>query len=170
MPSSRGSSNPGIKPRSPTLQVDSLPAGEAQEYWSRQPIASPVDLPNLGIKPGSPALQVDSLPAELPGKPTISQSLLKFIKSVTLLNHPIFCHPVLLLPSIFPSIRVFSNGSALCIRCPKYWSFSIRPFNEYSGLIPFRIDWFDLFAVQGTLKHLFQDHNLKTSIFQQSRL
>ena len=62
VPFSRGSSNPGIKPRSPTLQVDSLPAGEAQEYWSRQPIASPVDLPNLGIKPGSPALREDSLP------------------------------------------------------------------------------------------------------------
>ena len=69
VPFSRGSSNPGIKPRSPTLQADSLPAGEAQEYWSRQPIASPVDLPNLGIKPGSPALQTDSLPAELTGKP-----------------------------------------------------------------------------------------------------
>ena len=72
VPFSRGSSNPGIKPRSPTLQADSLPAREAQEYWSKYPIAYPVDLPDPGIKPGSPALQADSLPAELPGKPRIT--------------------------------------------------------------------------------------------------
>ena len=81
-------------------------------------------------------------------------------------NHLILCHPLLLPPSIFPSIRVFSNESALCIRWPKYWSFSfsISPSNEYSGLISFRIDWFDLLAVQQTLKCLLQHHNLKASI------
>ena len=76
-------------------------------------------------------------------------------------NHLILCHPLLLLPSIFPSIRVFSNESTLHIRWPKYWSFSfnINPFKEYSGLISFRIDWFDLLAVQRTLKSLLQDNN-----------
>ena len=82
--------------------------------------------------------------------------------------HPTFssCHPLLLLPSIFPSIRVFSNESVLYIRWPIYWScsFSICPFNEYSGLISFRVGWFDLLAVQGTLKNLFQHHSLKASI------
>ena len=81
---------------------------------------------------------------------TISQSLLKFmsIEFVMLSNHLILCHPLLLLPSIFSSIRVFSNEFALYIRWPKYWGFSISPFNEYSGSISFRIDWFDLHAVQ----------------------
>ena len=81
---------------------------------------------------------------------TISQSLLKFmsIEFVMLSNHLILCHPLLLLPSIFSSIRVFSNEFALYIRWPKYWGFSISPFNEYSGSISFRIDWFDLYAVQ----------------------
>ena len=97
---------------------------------------------------------------------TISWSLLKFmsIESVLLSNHLILCHHLLLLPSIFPSIRVFSNESALCIRWPKYWSFSISPSNEYSGLISFRIDCFDLPTVQGTLKSLLQHHSSKTSI------
>ena len=82
-------------------------------------------------------------------------------------NHLICCHLFLLLPSIFPSIRVFSNNSVLCIRCPKYWSFSfsISPSNEYSGLISFRIDWFELLAVQGTLMSLLQYHISKASIF-----
>ena len=80
------------------------------------------------------------------------------------LNHP--CHPFLLLPSIFTSIRVFSNELALHIRWPKYWCFSISPSNESSGLISFRIDWFDLLAVQGTLKSLLQHHSLKASILQ----
>ena len=88
----------------------------------------------------------------------ISWSLLKLmsVESVMPFNHLILCHPLLLLPSVFPSIRVFSNELALCIRQPKYWSFSfsISPPNEYSGLISFRIDWFDLLAVQGTLKSL----------------
>ena len=101
---------------------------------------------------------------------TISQSLLKLmpIKSVMPSNHLILCHPLLLPPSIFPSIRVFSNELALCIRWPKYWSFSfsINPSNEYSGLISFRIDWFDLLAVYGTLKSLLQHHNLKVSVLQ----
>ena len=85
-------------------------------------------------------------------------------------NHLILCHPLLFLPSIFPSIRVFSNESALCMRWPKYWSFSlnISPSNEYSGLITFRMDWLDLFAVQGTLKRLLQHHNSKVSILQRS--
>ena len=87
----------------------------------------------------------------------ISQTLLKFmfIGLVMLSNHLILCCPLLLLPSMFPRIRVFSNESALCIRCSKYWSFCISPSNEYSGLISFRIDWFDLLAViQGTLRSL----------------
>ena len=87
---------------------------------------------------------------------TISQSLLRFmsIESVMLSNCLIFCHPLLLWPLIFPSIRVSFNESALWIKWPKNWSFSISPFNEYSWLTSFRIDWFDLFAVQGTLKSL----------------
>ena len=85
-------------------------------------------------------------------------------------NHLILCHPLLLLPSIFPSIRVFSKESTLLIRWSKYWSssFSISSSNEYSGLISFRIDWFDLLAVQGTLRSLFQHHNLKASILRHS--
>ena len=98
---------------------------------------------------------------------TISLSFLKFmfIESVMLSNHLALCHP-LLLPSIFPGIRVFSNVSVLCIRWPKYWSFSfsINPSNEYSGLISLRIDWFDLLAVQETLKSLLQHHSSKASI------
>ena len=81
-------------------------------------------------------------------------------------NHPILCHPLLLLPSIFPSIMVFSNESALHIRWPKYWSFSISSVNEYSGLISFRINWFDLLSVQGTLKSLLQHHSSKALILQ----
>ena len=85
-------------------------------------------------------------------------------------NHLILCHPLLLLPSIFPSIRVFSNESLLCIRWPKYWSFSfsISPSNEYSGLISFRMDWLDLLEVQRTLKSLFQHHSSKASIHWRS--
>ena len=98
----------------------------------------------------------------------ISLSLLKLIsiQSVMPSNHLILCHPLLLLPSVFPSIRVFSNGLALCIRWPKYWSFSfsISSSNEYSGLISFRIVLFDLLAVQGILKSLLQHHSLKASV------
>ena len=99
---------------------------------------------------------------------TNSQSLLNLmsIKSVMPSNHLILCHPLLLLPSVFPSIRLFSNESVLRIRWPKYWrfSFSINPSNEYSGLISFRMDWLDLLAVQGTLKSLLQHYNSKAPI------
>ena len=99
---------------------------------------------------------------------TNSRSLPKpmSIESVMLSSHLILCHPLLLPPSILPSIRVFSNKSVLRIRWPKYWSFSfsISPSNEYSGLISFRIDWLDLLAVQGTLKTLVQHHSSKASI------
>ena len=98
---------------------------------------------------------------------TNSRSLLKLmsIKSVMPSNHLILCYPLLLLPSLFPSIRVFSSESLLCIRWPKYCSFSISPSNEYSGLISFKIDWFDLLAVQGTHKSL-QHHSSKASILR----
>ena len=103
---------------------------------------------------------------------TSSQSLPKFmsIESVMPSNHLILCHPLLLLPSIVPSIKVFSDMSALRIRWPKYWSFifNISPSNECSGLISFRMDWLDLLAVQGTLKSLLQHHSSKASIFQRS--
>ena len=99
---------------------------------------------------------------------TTSWSLLKLMsnKSVMPSNHLILCHPLLLSPSIFPSIRVFSNESALHIRWPKYWSFSlsISPSNEHPGLVSFRMDWLDLLDVQGTLKSLFQHHSSKASI------
>ena len=105
---------------------------------------------------------------------TNSRSLLKLmsIESVMASNHVILCHPLLLLPSVFPSIRIFSYESGLCIRWPKYWSFSfsISPSNEYSGLISFRIDWFNLASVQGTLKSLFQHHSSKASNLQCSAL
>ncbi|CAI9153765.1 unnamed protein product [Rangifer tarandus platyrhynchus] len=92
-----------------------------------------------------------------------------FIESVMPPNHLILCHPLLLLPSIFPSIRVFSNESSLHIRWPKYWGFSfISPFNDYSRLISFRMDWFDLLSVQGTLSNMLQHHNSKASILQHS--
>jgi len=101
---------------------------------------------------------------------TTSQSLLKLmsIESVMPSNHLILCPPLLPLPSIFPRIRVFSNESALCIRWPEYWSFnfSISASNEYSGLISFSSDWFDLLSVHGTLENLHQHHNLEASVLQ----
>ena len=101
---------------------------------------------------------------------TISRSFLKrmSIKSVMPSNHLILCRPLLLLPSVFASIRVFSSESALLIRWPKYWSFSISPASEYSGLISFRMDWFDLLAVPGTLKRVLQHHSSKASMLQHS--
>ena len=103
---------------------------------------------------------------------TSSRNLLKLmsVESVMPSNHLILCCPLLLLPSIFLIIRVFSNESVLCIRWPKYWSFSfsISPSNEYSGLISFRIDLFDLLAVQGTLKSLLQHHSSKASVLRRS--
>ena len=99
---------------------------------------------------------------------TIFWSLLKLMSIESLMpsNHLVLCHPLLLLPSIFPNVRVFSNELALHTRWPKYWSFSfsISPSNEYSGSLSFRIAWFDLLAVQGTLKSLFQNHSSKASI------
>ena len=101
---------------------------------------------------------------------TNSRGLLKLtsIESVMTSNHLILCHLLLLLPSVFPSIRIFSNESVLCIMWPKYWSFSfnISPSNEYTGLISFRMDWLDLLAVQGTLRNLLQHHSSKASILQ----
>ena len=116
----------------------------------------------------------DPMDCSMPGLSSItnSQSLLKLmsIQLVIPSNHLILCRPLLLLPSIFPSIRVFSNESVLCIRWPKYWSFSfsISPSNEYSGLISFRMGWLDVLAVQGTLKSLLQHHSSKASILQHS--
>ena len=105
---------------------------------------------------------------------TIFQSLPKFMSIESLMpsRHLILCHPLLLLPSVFPSIRVFSNELAVHIRWPKYWSFSfsISPSSEYSGMFSFKIDWFDLLAVQGTLKNLLQYHSLKASICRHSAL
>ena len=103
---------------------------------------------------------------------TNSRSLLKLmsIESVKPSNHLILCCPLLLLPSIFPSIRVFYSDSVFCMRWPKYWSFSfnISPSNEHPGLIPFKMDWLDLLAVQGTLKSLLQHHSPEASILQHS--
>ena len=111
-----------------------------------------------------------------PGPPVHHQVLeftqTLFTESVMPSNHLILCHPLLLPPSIFTSIRVFSKESVLHIRRPKYWSFSfsISPSNEYSGLISFRMDWLDILEVQGTLKSLLQHHSSKTSILQHSAL
>ena len=102
--------------------------------------------------------------------PAPSSPKLMSVESVVPSNHLILCRPLLLLPSIFPSIRVFSNESALCMRWPKYWSFifSISPSNEHPGLISFRMDWLDLLVVQGTLKSLLLHHSSKASILQHS--
>ena len=147
------------------------------------PIFLPGKHPSLAEKPGSPQSQFSSVQFSLVqslshvwlfATPwttacqaslfiTNSWSLLKLmsIESVMPSNHIILCHPLLLLPSIFPSIRVFSNESVLHIGWPKYWSFSfnISPFNEHPGLVSFRMDWLDLLAVQGTLKSLLQHHS-----------
>ena len=136
--------------------------------WRRytvQPISSVQLLSRVQLfeTPGTAAHQA-------PLSITKSQSLLMSIKSVVQSNHLILCHPLFFLPSNFSSIRVFSNESVLCIRCPKYlcFHFSISPYNEYSGLISFRIDWLNLFAVHGTLKSLLQHHSSKASILQHS--
>ena len=116
----------------------------------------------------------DPTDCSTPGPLSITNSRswckLMSIESVMPSNHLILCHPLLLPPSIFPSIRVFSNESALHIRWPKYWSFSFRisPSNEHPGLISFRMDWLDLLAVQGTLKSLLQHHSSKASILWRS--
>ena len=114
----------------------------------------------------------DTMNHRTPGLPSITKSefMSMSIESVMPSNHLILCHPLLHLPPIFPSIMVFSNESALCIRWPKYWSlsFNISPSNEHPGLISFRMDWLDLLAVQGTLKSLLQHHSSKASILQHS--
>ena len=114
----------------------------------------------------------DPIDCSTPGFPVLHQlpelAQLMSVESVIPSNHFILCCPLFLLPSIFPSIRVFSNESALCIRWPNYWRFSINPSNEYSGLISFSINWFDLVEVQGTLKSLLQHHSSKASILQRS--
>ena len=151
-----------------------------QEYWSGQPFPSSRNPPNPGIEPRCPALEADSLLSEslssvqsfhcvrlcdstdcsTPGFPVIidSQRLLKLMSIGSVM------------PSVFPSIKVFSNESVLHIRWPEYWgfSFSISPSNEQSGLISFRIDWYDLLAVQGTLESLLQYYSTKASILQHS--
>ena len=167
-----------------------------QEYWSGLPFPSPGDLPDPGIEPRSPALQADALTSEPPGLfscSVVSKSLWPHGLQHTRLScpspspgacsnsdplsrwcHPtiLSCSPFLLLPSIFPRIQVFSSESVICIRWPKYWSFSsnISPSDKYTGFISFRIDLFDLLVVQGTLKSLFQYYSSKASIFQCSTL
>ena len=155
--------DPGIKPTSPALQADSLPLShQGNPFWHLSvQLLSHVRLLS-DMKGAWTAAHQASLSI------TNSQSLPKLmsIELVMPSNHLILCHPHLLLPSIFPSIKVFSKESVLHIRWPKYWtfSFSISPFNEFSGPISFRIDWFDLLAVQGTLKSLLQYHSSKASI------
>ena len=163
-----------------------------QESWSALSFTSPGDLLDPGIKSLSSALSggffttkpfssvaqscltlCDPMDCSTPGfSITNSWSLLKLmsIKSVMPSNRLIFCHPLLFPPSIFPSIRIFSNESVLPIRWPEDWnfSFSISSSNEYLGLISLKIDWFDLLVVQGTLKSLLQHHSSKASILQHS--
>ena len=155
MPSSRGS----FQPRDPTIKEDSLPLtppGKPQVQFSRSVVTD-------SATPWTAAHQA-SLSI------TNSWSLLKLmsIESVMPSNHLILCRPLLLLPSVFPSIRVFSNESVLHIRWPKYWNFrfSISPSNEYSRLVSFRIDWLDLLAVQGTVKSLLHHHSSEASVLQ----
>ena len=132
----------------------------------------PVDIPIISVQLLSRVRLCDPMDCSTPGFPVHHQlqSLLKLmsIESVMPSNHLILCHPLLLPPSIFTSIRVFSHELALCIKWPKYWSFSfsISPSNEYSGPISFRMDWLDLIAVQGTLKSLLQHHSSKGSVLR----
>ena len=130
--------------------------GQSRWWWFSCSVVSDYD-PTDCNTPGFPVLY-------------ISRNLLKLmsIELVMPSNHLILCHPLLLPPSIFPSIRVFSNELAVHIRRPEYWSFSFSPSNEYSGLISFRIDWFDHLTVQGTLKSLLQHHSSKASILRHS--
>ena len=168
-PPLRGIPNSGIEPTSPAL---------AGRFFTREPPEKP------SLKEVSQSLQLLT-PVRLSATPrtaarqaslsiTSSQSLLKLmsIELVMPSNHLILCHTLLLLPSIFPSIRVFSNESVLFIRWPKYWnfSFSISPSNEHPGLIFFRMDWLDLLAAQGTLKSHLQHHSSKASILRRSSI
>ena len=144
--------------------VGMFPSLSLLEDWALSSVQS-LSRVRLFATPQTAALQA-------PLSITNSQSLLKLmsIESVMPFNHLTLCHPLLLLPLIFPSIRVFSNESALCIRWPNYWSFSfnISPSNEHSGLISFRMGWLDLLAVWGILKSLLQHHSLKASVPQHS--
>ena len=151
-----------------------------QEYWSGLPFPFPEDLPDPlpaffnSVQFGRSVMSNSATPWTAARQASLSvtnsQSLLKLMSTELVMpsNHLILCRPFLLIPSIFPSIRVFSNESALCIRWPKYQTFifSISPSSEYSGLISFRIDWFDLPAIQGTLKSLLQHHSSKASVLQ----
>ena len=134
-------------------------SGSLYHYFPEHHFAPIVTVQSLSVVPDSVTPWTAARQASL--SITNSWSLLKLmsIESVMPSNHLILHHPLLLLPSVFPSIRVFSNDSVLCIRWSKYWSFSISPSNEYLGLISFTIDWFDLLAVQGTLKSLLQHHS-----------
>ena len=148
--------DPGIEPMSPAspeLQVDSLPLSHQASLCTYVQFSSvqPLSHVRLFATPWITAHQ-----ASLSITNSWNSPKLMFIESVMPSNHLILCHPLLLLPSIFPSIRVFSNGSVFCIRWPKYcsFSFSISPSNEHPGLISFRMDWLDLLVVQGTFKSL----------------
>ena len=145
------------------LAVHWMPAPVYQLLYACYVVVHSLSRVRLVTTPWTAARQA-SLPFHLP------ELKLTSIESAMPSNHPILCHPLLLLPSIFPSVRVFSNESVLHIRWPEYWSFSfsISPSNEYSALISFRMDWLDLLAVQGTLKikSLLQHHSLKASILQ----
>ena len=153
------SSIPGLYP----LDVSGIPPLVSHDNQKCPSVSSFQSLSRA--TPWTAACQV-SLPI------TNSRSLLKLMSTESVMpsNHIILCHPFLLSPSILPSIRVFSNESALCIRWPKYWSFSfnISPSNEHSGLMSFRMDWLDLLAVQGTRKSLLQRHSSKASILLRS--
>ena len=145
-----------------------------QEYWSGLPFPSPYLLVQFSSVTQSCPNLCDPKTAALQASLSItnSQSSLKLmsIESVMQSSHLILCHPLLLLPPILPSIRVFSNESTICMRWPKYWSFSfsIIPSKEHPGLIFFRMGWLDLLAVQGTLKSFLQHHSSKASILQRS--
>ena len=152
--------------------LESLPTQVCTEHWVEFPMLfgefSLLLLFSLKVvsDPVSPGLQHARPPHPSPN----SWSLLKLMSTESVMpsNHLILCRPLLLLPTIFPIVRVFSNESALRIRWAKYWSFSISPSNEYSGLISFRMDWLDLLAAQGTLKGLLQQHSSKASILRHS--
>ena len=151
--------DPGIKPASPVL---------AGGYFTTMPLGKPSSYPFVVQSLSCVCLFASPWTAARKASLsfTISWSLLTLmsIESVTPSSHLILRHCLLLLPSIFPSIRVFSSGLALPTRWPKYWSFSISPSNDYSGLTSFKVDWFDLLALQKTLKSLFLHQSLKASI------
>ena len=161
---SNGSSRPGIEPQSPALQADRQIGGSPYRCLSDQIRSVAQSCPTLATP------WIATCQASLSITNSWSSLRLTSIESVMPTSHLIVCHPLLLLPPIPPSIRVFSNESTLCVRWSKYWSFSftISPSIEHLGVISFRMDWLDRLAVQGTLKHLLQHHSSKPSIFQHS--